>query len=753
MDLDKKLHQLQDRLSYITDIVDDVKSEHVRSLQNKLNELLLREKYLNPSEQIEAVEAVENFFAFVESKLEEGLTPMAKVRITRHAQRICLRDILENVYDNYTEIGGKDESSIDPSMLIARAYITRRNGKKVYHQPVLVIGQEKGHGEEFRNGGSVKPWGNAKALQYMRVAETENIPIHTYVFTPGSYPIEDAPGAAQQIAKNIYEMAGLSVPVVSVYAEGGSGGAEAIGLGDIRLMLSHGYYSVISPEGAAAIEGRLRDGKRASYGLIEQCATQMCITAQDNKRMGYIDRIVQEPDLGARPFHFDFFRQLRHEVIRATDEVVISARGFAPFRAMALRRLRVKPAEKDNLDGVYLRWSLSKKARQTLVRHRQNKFRKLSTNAYRDRRAFSQRLWATMHDSGWDVYSYFKYDLWRKHQQQLVYAVEDVDAEARVLVERFFRPFRKLKQAIPLAKNVDDKEKELTSLSQWDANSDRNAEWRYVSPRALEDRTITCPNAATHGCRDLWAPDLYGDFAGVCSNCGHHFPMEYQWFIHNVFDPASVFEFNNEIEAANPLGLPGFDEKLEAAKKKTGQKSSCITFEARIDNIKVVCAVLTAPFRGGSVGAAEGEKFIRAAERARKKRFPFFAYVHGTAGIRIQEGTNGLIQMSRCTIAVRQYIEAGGLYLVLYDTNSYAGPLASFLGCSPYQFAIRSSNIGFAGSGVIKETTGIDIPPHYHNAFKALSRGHIQGIWDRREAQQNLRRALLTMGGRNLYYR
>ena len=102
-----------------------------------------------------------------------------------------------------------------------------------------------GHGQEFRNGGSVKPWGNAKALHYMKVAETESIPIHSYVFTPGSYPIEDYPGAAQQIAKNLFEMSSLSVPFVSVISEGGSGGAEAIAMSDMRLMLSHGYYSVI----------------------------------------------------------------------------------------------------------------------------------------------------------------------------------------------------------------------------------------------------------------------------------------------------------------------------------------------------------------------------------------------------------------------------------------------------------------------------------------------------------------------------
>lgn len=137
-----------------------------------------------------------------------------------------------------------------------------------------------------------------------------------------------------------------------------------------------------------------------------------------------------------------------------------------------------------------------------------------------------------------------------------------------------------------------------------------------------------------------------------------------------------------------------------------------------------------------------------------KKRYPLLAYVHGTAGIRIQEGTHGVIQMPRCTVAVRRYINAGGLYTVLYDTNSYAGPGGrASCGCSPYQYAMRSSNLGFAGRGVIKETTGIDIEPHYHSAYKALARGHIQGVWDRREARANLKQVLLTMGGRNLYYR
>ncbi|HEU6436796.1 MAG TPA: acetyl-CoA carboxylase carboxyl transferase subunit alpha/beta, partial [Nitratidesulfovibrio sp.] len=298
MDTEKRTQHLAERLGYIRDVFGGKHNENIALLDSKLQEFNLRLAEGSISDENAALTTLEDLFDFVERKLEAELTPMDKVRIVRHPQRICLRDILENVYDNYTEIGGKDEHSIDPSMLIARAYITRRSGKKTINQPVLVIGQEKGHGEEFRNGGSVKPWGNAKALQYMKVAETEGIPIHTYVFTPGSYPVEDYPGAAQQIARNLYEMAGLRVPVIAVFSEGGSGGAEAIGLSDRRLMLSHGYYSVISPEGAAAIEGRLRHGQRAAPELIEKCAQQLRITAEDNLRMGYIDHVVTEPPLG-----------------------------------------------------------------------------------------------------------------------------------------------------------------------------------------------------------------------------------------------------------------------------------------------------------------------------------------------------------------------------------------------------------------------------------------------------------------------
>lgn len=744
MDRDKRLQELSIRLRYIQDIFIGEHHPDVELLTARFEELSARIAELAAEEADRQMKTLEELFALIERKLERQLTAMHKVRIVRHPQRICLKDILENVYDNYTEIGGQDEYSIDPSMLIARAYITRKRGKKTYHQAVMVIGQEKGHGQEFRNGGSVKPWGNAKALHYMKVAETEGIPIHTYIFTPGSYPIEDYPGAAQQIARNLYEMAGLRVPIVAVISEGGSGGAEAIGLADTRIMMSHGYYSVISPEGAAAIEGRLKEGQRATPELIARCAEALKITADDNRAMGYVDWVIHEPDLGARPEHYEFFRKLRKAVIASTDEIVLEVSNLRLFRSWALKRHRGS----DVLD-VYVRWTLDPAAQQRLLWRRYTKYRRMAQHAYLEERHLLKKAATQLGDALAGMYSYFRYELLGRHQKKVTALAEDVHAEMQVVMSRPARWWKRLKEALG---PKPEPAAELVQLSAWDEGRGQEG-WHYVSPQARQDRAIPCPKAATHGCLDQWAPDLFGDFAGVCSFCGHHFPMEYQWYLHNVFDPGSIDEFFAEVESTNPLKFPGFDERLAEAKKKTGHKSACMTFEARIEGISVMVAMLMAAFRGGSVGAAEGEKFIRAIERARRKQLPFLAYVHGTAGIRIQEGVNGVIQMPRCTLAVRRYLEAGGLYLVLYDTNSYAGPVASFLGCSPYQFAVRSANIGFAGRGVIKETTGLDIPPDYHNAYQALSRGHIQGIWDRREIRANLVQSLKTMGGPNLYYR
>ncbi len=746
MDIEKKLEELSQRVNYARDILGPKTNDRLEALGQDIVLLQSRADSLGVDEAIEKVKELIRRLGVLEADIDGILTPMDKVRIVRHPQRVCLKDILENVYDNYTEIGGRDEVSIDPGMLIARAYITRRVGKRVIHHPVMVVGQEKGHGQEFRNGGSIKPWGNAKALKYMKVAAQENIPIHAYVFTPGAYPVEDYPGAAQQIAENIYEMCGLDVPIVAVYSEGGSGGAEAIAMADRRLMLSHGYYSVISPEGAAAIEGKVFGQMRATPELIEKCALHQQITAQDNLRNGYIDGIVQEPPLGARPEHFDFFKTLRAEVIRATDEVIVSVRKVNVLRRMAMRKSRKQQTGED----VIVRWELDSDAREELLWKRYKKYLRMARRAFIDKRGILERLAAKHMEFFFSIYSTLRYEILKRYQKKIARVAEDVTDEIHVVTSRVDRITSQALEALGLQGGGD--ESALTSLSA-PAREQQAGGQGYISPKSLEDREITCPKSAERGCLDIWARDLFGEFGGVCPNCGHHFTMEYQWYMANVFDRGSIREFNQSICAGNPTNFPKFDERLKKAKETTHLQSSCVTFNASILGIRLTCGMLVANFRGGSVGAAEGEKLIRALNLARKRHQPFLAYVHGTAGIRIQEGVNGLIQMPRVTMAVRRYIEEGGLYIVLYDTNSYAGPVASFLGCSPYQYAVRSSRLGFAGPGVIRETTGMDIAPDYHSAYKALSRGHIQDIWDRREIRGNLHQAFLTMGGRNLYYR
>jgi len=347
-----------------------------------------------------------------------------------------------------------------------------------------------------------------------------------------------------------------------------------------------------------------------------------------------------------------------------------------------------------------------------------------------------------------------RYGLIRHHHKQVKKVIEEVSGEGSVFLRKISSPLISAYDFI--ANSAAKKQLRIMAASSAAPGAEEVTEdWgdTYVSPLANEDRTVSCPNAREYGCLDLWVPDLYGEFCGVCQNCGHHFPLEYQWYLQNLFDRGSIHEFNGHIGSINAIDYQGFENKIRRDVIKTGRTSAMITFHARVEGISLIVAMLFNDFRNGTVGAAEGDKFVRACEKARIMRRPFLAYVHATGGIRIQEGTVGVVQMPKCTMAVREYIDSGGLYIVVYDNNSYAGPVASFLGCSPYQFAIRSSKIGFAGPRVIRETTGEDIPPDYHSAQRALARGHIQGIWDRREFRYNLYKCLLTMGGSNLYYR
>lgn len=210
-----------------------------------------------------------------------------RVQRARHPARPYALDIFEHVFEDFVEVHGDRRFADDPAIVSGFA---RLNGEKV-----AVIGQQKGRDtnqRRYRNFGMPKPEGYRKALRVMRLAEKFNRPIITFVDTPGAYPGIDAEerGQAEAIAFNLREMASLKVPtIVVVLGEGGSGGALAIGIGDKVLMFENSVYSVISPEGCAAI--LFKDA-----GMAEKAANSLRLTASDLLELGVIDEIIAEPE-------------------------------------------------------------------------------------------------------------------------------------------------------------------------------------------------------------------------------------------------------------------------------------------------------------------------------------------------------------------------------------------------------------------------------------------------------------------------
>ncbi|HEV7571829.1 MAG TPA: acetyl-CoA carboxylase carboxyltransferase subunit alpha [Thermoanaerobaculia bacterium] len=219
-----------------------------------------------------------------------NLTPWQKTLVARHPQRPYTLDFIGYLFDEWTEIHGDRKFSDDPAIV---AGFARFRGTAC-----AIIGHQKGRNTKekiYRNFGQPRPEGFRKALRVMKLAEKFNLPIFTFIDTQGAYPGLGAEerGQAEAIAVNLREMAMLSVPViVIVIGEGGSGGALALGVGDRVFMLEHSVYSVISPEGCAAILWK-------NPSAAAEAAAAMRITASDLKRLAIIDEIVPEPNGGA----------------------------------------------------------------------------------------------------------------------------------------------------------------------------------------------------------------------------------------------------------------------------------------------------------------------------------------------------------------------------------------------------------------------------------------------------------------------
>lgn len=224
--------------------------------------------------------------------IDEGGTDSAfqRVQTARHSERPYTLDYIGGFFTDFIELKGDRRFAEDPAMICGMATF---HGRRVF-----VIGQQKGRDtsqRRFRNFGMPKPEGYRKALRLMSLAEKFGRPIFTFIDTPGAYPGIDAEerGQAEAIARNLLEMSRLEVPlIITVIGEGGSGGALAIGVGDQVLMLSNAIYSVISPEGCAAI--LWKNAAQAS-----RASTSLRLTAEDLLKLKIIDKVVAEPSGGA----------------------------------------------------------------------------------------------------------------------------------------------------------------------------------------------------------------------------------------------------------------------------------------------------------------------------------------------------------------------------------------------------------------------------------------------------------------------
>ena len=261
----------------------------IAELQAKIDEL----RYVHEDSAVDISDEISRLQKKSQQLTKEiyrKLTAWQIAMVARHPQRPYTLDYVNSLFSDFRELHG-DRSYADDAAIVGG--LARFNGK-----PCMVLGHQKGRDTKekiHRNFGMPRPEGYRKALRLMKLAEKFGLPLFTFVDTPGAYPGIGAEerGQSEAIGRNLYEMAGLRVPIiVTVIGEGGSGGALAIAVGDVTLMLQYATYSVISPEGCASILWK-------SAEQAPEAAETLGITAPRLKQLSLIDKVVAEPPGGA----------------------------------------------------------------------------------------------------------------------------------------------------------------------------------------------------------------------------------------------------------------------------------------------------------------------------------------------------------------------------------------------------------------------------------------------------------------------
>ena len=281
----------------------------IADLEAKIKDL--RSASAGPAVNVEAeVKTLENKLRLRTAQIFRNLTSWQVLQVARHPSRPYPLDYIRIFCDEFQELAG-DRAFADDKAIVGG--LARIGGR-----PVMLIGHQKGRDTKAkvkRNFGMPKPEGYRKALRLMQLAERFGLPILTFIDTAGAWPGIDAEerGQSEAIARNLLEMAELRVPIIcTVIGEGGSGGALAIGVGDITNMLEYSTYSVITPEGCASILWR-------DAGKAKDAAEQLGLTAKRLLGLGLIDKVVREPTGGAHRNPVQMARRLKAVLLNELD--------------------------------------------------------------------------------------------------------------------------------------------------------------------------------------------------------------------------------------------------------------------------------------------------------------------------------------------------------------------------------------------------------------------------------------------------
>jgi acetyl-CoA carboxylase carboxyl transferase subunit alpha len=279
-------------------------------LEEKLEEMKKSSGSLGIDKEIARIE---NKVAQLKEELFKDLSRWQRVQLARHPDRPFTLDYIDKMCSNFVELHGDRHVKDDKAIVGGFAQLDKYK--------VMIIGQQKGRDTKsnlYRNFGMANPEGYRKALRLMKLAEKFNKPVITMLDTPGAYPGLEAEerGQAEAIARNLFEMSRLRVPIIVVIiGEGASGGALGIGVGDKILMLENCWYSVISPESCSSILWR-------SWEYKEQAAEALKLTAPDLLEQGIIDRIIPEPLGGAHKDHSVVADTLKKVLLEELNQLV-----------------------------------------------------------------------------------------------------------------------------------------------------------------------------------------------------------------------------------------------------------------------------------------------------------------------------------------------------------------------------------------------------------------------------------------------